>query len=93
MLKVSEKLKNIVKMIEEYFNVVVYGDEINIVIIDNEDDDELGSGSGDGSGGSGGSGINEILIDIDVLFKDFINEVDDFDNDDNVVGGGVGGNI
>lgn len=91
-LKASEKLKNIVKMIEEYSNAAVYGDEINIVTTDNEDDDESGSGSGDGSGGSGGSGTNEIPIDTDAPPIDPINGVDDLDNDDNVVGGGVGGN-
>lgn len=91
-LKASEKLKNIVKMIEEYSNAAVYGDEINIVTTDNEDDDESGSGSGDGSGSSGGSGTNEIPIDADATPTDPINGVDNLDNDDNVVGGGVGGN-
>lgn len=76
-------------MIEEYSNAAVYGDDINIITTDDEDDDESGSGSGDGSGGSA-SGSNEIPTSTDAPTTDPINGVGDPDNDENMMGGGVG---
>lgn len=88
-IKAIEKLKSIEKMIEEYSNAATYGDEINIVTTDDEDDDESGSGSGEGSASSG-SGTNEIPIGTDPPTTVPINGVGNPDDDENMMGGGVG---
>lgn len=77
-----EKLKEIVEQLDAAIN----GDEINVIVTDDDDDDEGSSGSGSGSGESGDG--NEIPENTEKPFTSD-NGIDDFEEDDNTLGGGV----
>ena len=77
-----DRLKEIVGQLDSAIN----GDEINVIVTDDEDDEEGSSGSGSGSGESGDE--NEITENTEKPFTSD-NGIDDFEEDDNTLGGGV----